>query len=249
MISANQIASSSRPIGSSSTMMQHHSFSPKKPSIRLTPLNTAPAPQSRHMSLPPLSLSLSSSSGGPRSAINMSLSIPRSPATAGPSTSHNAQYLAAAACASEILPRIWISDLASAENGPLLASLGITHIISAMRDVVAVPSSFTRRNGKQMQLPLDDLPFAELAGHLPRATAFMHLALDADPRAKVLVHCAQGISRSVAVVCAYLMESFGWTPGEALRFVKSKRRVANPNAGFCAQLNEYAESLRTKGGR
>lgn len=233
--------------------MQHHrQLSPKKPSIRLAPLNTHTAsPSSRHMSLPPLSLSLSNSSSAPRSSALPLNNISRSPVslTAGPVPSHNAAFLSSTATPSEIFPRIWISDLSTAENGPLLASMGITHIISAMKDHVAVPSSFIRKGGKQIQVPLDDLPFAELVAHLPRATSFMHGALSpaADPRNKVLVQCAQGVSRSVAIVCAYLIEIYGWSPSEALRFVKSKRKAANPNSGFCAQLNEYAETLKSLG--
>lgn len=42
------------------------------------------------------------------------------------------------------------------------------------------------------------------------------------------------------MVAAFLMAQYGWTPMEAVGYVKSKRRVAEPNFGFVQQLHEYA---------
>ncbi|KII88276.1 hypothetical protein PLICRDRAFT_111351 [Plicaturopsis crispa FD-325 SS-3] len=143
--------------------------------------------------------------------------------------------------ASEIIPRLYISDLSIAEDASHLASLGITHVLSAMRGTVAVPSAELRL--RCTQVPLEDFPFAELADHLPGTTAFLRDALR-DPNARVLVHCAQGISRSASVVAAFLIASYGWTPPQAIQYVKSKRRIAEPNFGFVSQLHEYAAKIR-----
>ncbi len=95
-----------------------------------------------------------------------------------------------------------------------------------------------------MHVKLEDLPFAELAAHLPSTTAFIRESLRSSPDARVLVHCAEGISRSVSVVAAFLMAQYGWSPDDAVEYIKSKRIVANPNVGFVQQLHEYArESL------
>ncbi|KZT19312.1 phosphatases II [Neolentinus lepideus HHB14362 ss-1] len=139
----------------------------------------------------------------------------------------------------EIIPRLYMSDLSCAENPALLAALGITHVLSAMRGTVMVPPSV-----QQKQIALEDHPFAELAAHLPGATSFVHDALR-DGNAKVLVHCAQGVSRSASVVCAFLIAAYGWTPQQAVQFVKEKRPSAEPNFGFVSQLKEYADSIRT----
>ncbi|KAG8218004.1 protein-tyrosine phosphatase-like protein [Butyriboletus roseoflavus] len=142
--------------------------------------------------------------------------------------------------ASEIMPRLYISDLAFAENPTALASLGITHVLSAMRGYVALP---THLSTHRAQYPLDDLPFSELAAHLPHTTAFLRAAL-MDPNARVLVHCMEGVSRSTSVVAAYLIAEFGWSTAQAIQYVKSRRRAAEPNVGFVQQLQEYAASLR-----
>jgi protein-tyrosine phosphatase len=49
---------------------------------------------------------------------------------------------------------------------------------------------------------------------------------------KVLVHCRAGASRSVTVVCLYLVKHEGLTFDEALQKVKQERNRANPNPGI-----------------
>ncbi|TFK61717.1 phosphatases II [Pluteus cervinus] len=142
--------------------------------------------------------------------------------------------------ASEIIPRIYISDLSFAENPNQLASHRITHILSVLPDTIfSPPESVLTPQPKRLQVKIEDFPFAELAGHLPETTKWIRDALKENGETRVLVHCAEGISRSVSVVAAFLMAQFGWTPGEAVGFIKSKRRIADPNFGFVQQLHEY----------
>lgn len=94
-----------------------------------------------------------------------------------------------------------------------------------------------------LQIPLDDLPFAELVAILPSTTSFIHNALESSHGAKVLVHCVQGVSRSASVVCAFLMWRFGWSVVDSVGFVKRKRSVAEPSRGFMEQLREYGEVI------
>lgn len=150
----------------------------------------------------------------------------------------------------EIIPRLYISDLSFAENPACLSSHRITHILSALPDAIYIPPAtllHPHPPPARLQIRVDDFPFAELAAHLPQTTAWISDALSRDPNARVLVHCVEGISRSVSVVAAYLMAQFGWTPTEAVKFIKNKRRVAEPNFGFVQQLHEYArDSLGRK---
>ncbi|TFK38219.1 protein-tyrosine phosphatase-like protein [Crucibulum laeve] len=142
--------------------------------------------------------------------------------------------------ASEIIPRLYISDLSFAENPGLLSSYRITHIMSTLPDnVYRPPPSLLPFQPARMQIPVEDTPFAELAAHLPTTTAWIRAALAADPEARVLVHCVEGVSRSVSVVAAFLMSQYGWTADQAVQYVKSKRMQADPNFGFVQQLHEY----------
>lgn len=56
---------------------------------------------------------------------------------------------------------------------------------------------------------------------------------------KCLVHCKMGVSRSASTVIAYAMKEFGWSLEKAYNYVKQKRSITRPNAGFMRQLLEY----------
>ncbi|KAI0647495.1 protein-tyrosine phosphatase-like protein [Trametes meyenii] len=152
----------------------------------------------------------------------------------------------------EIVPRLYVGDLAAAESPQVLASLGITHVLSAMPGHIALPPSSSlphlppHQQLQRFQLPLQDSPFSELAAFLPQTTAWIAAALR-DPGARVLVHCAQGVSRSASVAAAFLVAHYGCTPEQAVKLVQAKRPCAQPNPGFVSQLGEYWQSLR--GGR
>ncbi|KAE9393678.1 phosphatases II, partial [Gymnopus androsaceus JB14] len=141
---------------------------------------------------------------------------------------------------SEIVPRVYISDLSFAESSSALATYHITHILSILPETVSPPDpTILGYMPIRLQINVEDFPFAELAAHLPTTTAFIRDALRANTEARVLVHCAEGVSRSVSVVAAFLMAQYSWTPSEAVGYVKEKRKVANPNFGFVKQLYEY----------
>jgi atypical dual specificity phosphatase len=161
-------------------------------------------------------------------------SAPGSIAPSHSSSHHNHDRI------SEIFPRLYISDLQTAEDAALISSLGITHVLSAMPGHVALPPTVTAH---AVQVPLHDAPFAELAAHLPRTTRYIARALRSSPDARVLVHCAMGTSRSVAVVCGYLIAAHRLHPSQALEFVRARRAAAAPNRGFIDQLHEYHRSL------
>ena len=59
----------------------------------------------------------------------------------------------------------------------------------------------------------------------------------------VYVHCFAGVSRSVAIVCAYIMWKLKWNYDTTMAFVKAKRIVAKPNEGFVRQLMEIEQVL------
>ena len=74
----------------------------------------------------------------------------------------------------------------------------------------------------------------------------IHEALVEDNKS-VLVHCAQGKSRSVTIAVAYLAK-FGTdskgtlTVAESLKLVQSQRRMAEPNHSFMTQLSEMEKN-------
>lgn len=55
----------------------------------------------------------------------------------------------------------------------------------------------------------------------------------------VLIHCAQGKSRSGAVSVAYVAQQSGCDVDSALAIVQEGRRMAQPNHQFMEQLRQY----------
>lgn len=143
--------------------------------------------------------------------------------------------------ATEIIPRVYLSDLGTAQSRATLAALGITHVVSVMHGSVDLPYDVFART---MQVPIADMPFADLLPHLENTSKFIQDALASSPNARVLVHCAKGRSRSSSVVAGFLIASRGYSVGQAIEFIQSRRRIALPNFGFVLQLEEYATKLR-----
>lgn len=97
-------------------------------------------------------------------------------------------------------------------------------------------------DGEGPRQPIGD---GNLASYLDYATSFIAGNIR---HGCVLVHCGAGISRSVAVVCAYLCRYAGMRWDEALALVKSRRPCAAPADVFresvthWLQLDKLAES-------
>ena len=60
----------------------------------------------------------------------------------------------------------------------------------------------------------------------------------------VLIHCMAGISRSVTLVIAYLMQYYGLPMQQAYQFVKDKRSAISPNLNFMGQLLEFDRTIK-----
>lgn len=58
----------------------------------------------------------------------------------------------------------------------------------------------------------------------------------------VLVHCAQGISRSASILIGYLMSREGLSYETALAQLQATRPSVQPNQGFALQLQEFGRS-------
>jgi len=81
---------------------------------------------------------------------------------------------------------------------------------------------------------------------LPRAFAAIDLAKEEG--GICLVHCKKGMSRSGAVVVAYLMfQNPKMSLFDALTYARSRRAIIAPNLGFMSQLVEWEREHR--GGR
>lgn len=134
-----------------------------------------------------------------------------------------------------IRPRLYLGTMADAAYWPLLQSVGITHILNVAIEAQRAQPPYDAQGIMYMLLPWQDT--TEQAHALTRqkfrqlreATRFIDRSLKAtfqvkgkEKKASVLVHCVQGLNRSAAIVCAYLMEYEGVSLDRALSEVRGK---------------------------
>lgn len=84
-----------------------------------------------------------------------------------------------------------------------------------------------------------DTPDQNLSQYFSVCNDFIHAARLRE--GNVLIHCLAGMSRSVTVAVAYIMTATHLNWKEALKVVRAGRAVANPNAGFQSQLQEFEQ--------
>ncbi|KAJ3476236.1 hypothetical protein NLI96_g11299 [Meripilus lineatus] len=129
----------------------------------------------------------------------------------------------------EIIPGVWIGDLASALNTDVLKQNKIQSIVSVMRGKLTI-----------REISLNDEPEEDILQYLVPAIAFISREREKDRG--VLVHCQAGISRSSAIVAAYLMYSEGLDTQGALDLIRKARPNADPNEGFLSQLETFHQA-------
>lgn len=141
--------------------------------------------------------------------------------------------------ASKIFDHVYLGSEWNASNLEELKDNGIGFILNITREIDNFfPGTFCYHN-----IRVYDLDETELLHHWDYTYKFIQRAKDAG--SKVLVHCRMGISRSASTVIAYGMKEYGWTLGETMKYVKARRSVVQPNAGFWKQLITYEGILNS----
>ncbi|XP_055964573.1 serine/threonine/tyrosine-interacting-like protein 2 [Sorex fumeus] len=143
----------------------------------------------------------------------------------------------------EVWPSVYIAEKSVAVNKGRLKRLGITHILNAAHGtgVYTGAEFYTGLEIQYLGLELDDFPEVDIAQHFRKAAEFLDEAL-LTYRGKVLVSSEMGVSRSAALVAAYLMIFHGLPVLDALMTLR-KRRAVCPNDGFLRQLRQLNEQL------
>ncbi|NXD65585.1 DS13B phosphatase, partial [Eolophus roseicapillus] len=150
----------------------------------------------------------------------------------------------------EVWPNLYLGDLYIARDKEQLSRMGISHVVNA----VAGRSHIDTGPEFYKDLPVDyygveaedNLNF-DLSIYFYPVAQHIKAALN-SPRGKVLVHCGMGISRSAALVLAFLMICEGMSLADAIQAVRSHRGIC-PNSGFLQQLWELDLQLGRGQGR
>ena len=97
------------------------------------------------------------------------------------------------------------------------------------------------RSTAHLQLDLLDYPGQDMSDAFKKANRFIYQQHSLGR--SVLVHCHAGVSRSVSIVIAYLMQLSGKPYQVVAQIVKRHRPEANPNSGFQSQLQRLSKQL------
>uniref|UniRef100_A0A8C7EU14 Protein phosphatase Slingshot homolog 1 n=1 Tax=Neovison vison TaxID=452646 RepID=A0A8C7EU14_NEOVI len=132
-----------------------------------------------------------------------------------------------------IFDHLYLGSEWNASNLEELQGSGVDYILNVTREIDNFfPGLFAYHN-----IRVYDEETTDLLAHWNEAYHFINKAK--KNRSKCLVHCKMGVSRSASTVIAYAMKEFGWPLEKAYNYVKQKRSITRPNAGFMRQLSEY----------
>ncbi|XP_071533722.1 dual specificity protein phosphatase 18-like [Panulirus ornatus] len=119
-----------------------------------------------------------------------------------------------------------------------LTELGVTCVINSTVELPVVPLD----GMEVIPVRVHDAPTSDLAAHLD--TISDRIEDERSRGGRVLVHCVAGVSRSPALVLAYLIKYADMSLRQAFLHVRSVRSNVRPNAGFFAQLIEFERRVR-----
>ena len=138
---------------------------------------------------------------------------------------------------SEIIPNfLYLSSYNAAKNKNLLESNKITYIINCAADFC---DNYFEQEKKYTYLSfyIKDHVLENIECIFYECIKFIENVKEKGGR--VLVHCIQGISRSVTIVMAYLIYKNKFTYDKAFNLVQNKREISSPNFGFSIQLQNF----------
>ncbi|KAI0305178.1 protein-tyrosine phosphatase-like protein [Multifurca ochricompacta] len=131
---------------------------------------------------------------------------------------------------------LYLGSISAVLDPSILKEHDIHHLVQVI-DVPWLPAS--EKDGFECyRLDILDVESQDLRPHLEDAVEDIDSALRRG--CNVLVHCQQqGVSRSAAIVIAYLIRKRGMTYDSAITFVRQRRPCIKPNSGFVRCLQEW----------
>ncbi|XP_048872090.1 dual specificity protein phosphatase 7-like isoform X2 [Brienomyrus brachyistius] len=141
----------------------------------------------------------------------------------------------------QILPYLYLGCAKDSSNLDVLSKNNIKYILNVTPNL---PNTFEHDGDfKYKQIPISDHWSQNLSQFFPEAISFIEEAR--SKKCGVLVHCLAGISRSVTVTVAYLMQKLHLSLNDAYDFVKQKKSNISPNFNFMGQLLDFERTLKS----
>eukprot|EP00850_Spirogloea_muscicola_P006930 SM000034S12684 [mRNA] locus=s34:143615:148130:- [translate_table: standard] len=146
---------------------------------------------------------------------------------------------------SQIMPHLYIGGAVAARSIYTLEHLGITHIVSLCpSELLDLPGEQDTSKFQYLLCEVKDAVNEDISRFFEEVCDFIDGAA-AMGEGKVLVHCYEGRSRSVAITLAYLMMRKSRTLAGAWSEVRAAHPRALPNDGFMRKLVELDRTLHS----
>lgn len=170
--------------------------------------------------------------------------------------------------ANEVRPKLWVGSKEAAAQLKALAGRRISYVLSvgaefpASLGLAALDENHVQertvkerssngqrylRNGGRLDpfvrliLDVSDVDSEDIARHFDESRLFISEGM---AQGGILVHCSQGLSRSVALTMSYLMRLEKINVAAALLAVREHRPAAGPRAAFVEQLRQLESRFK-----
>jgi len=139
---------------------------------------------------------------------------------------------------SELYPGLFVAGDIVARDKAQLKAKGVTHIVNCAGNVCG---NYHAEDFRYLSYFLKDSNTESIECVFYETTQFIEAALCAG--GKVLVHCHQGVSRSVTVCLAYIIFKERKGFDTVFKEAREKRGISSPNFGFQVQLMWWQKRL------
>lgn len=137
-----------------------------------------------------------------------------------------------------VTPQIAVGPSPTPLSIPVLQLAGVTHLYGIRLRRLHGGFLFRTLFREVHHTPIERSAFLNVS--LPWVLSELHRMVHSAPEARVLVHCREGISRSVTAVCAYLV-LLGVPVEEAQRILRSSRTGARPSLSNASKNKELMD--------
>ena len=139
---------------------------------------------------------------------------------------------------SELYPGLYVAGDIIARDKALLKAKGITHVVNCAGNVCG---NYHPEEFRYLSYFLKDSNTESIECIFYETTQFIDAALESG--GKVLVHCQQGVSRSVTVCLSYIIFKEHKSFDTVFKEAREKRGISSPNFGFQVQLMWWQKRL------
>ncbi|KAH3766151.1 dual specificity protein phosphatase 10 [Pelomyxa schiedti] len=141
---------------------------------------------------------------------------------------------------------LYLGPMASLTTPHIFSGLKFSHVISVCPLDQPIQDMISTNGITHMSISVEDHCTAQIHPFFQPAFDFVKTA-QSNPKSRVLIHCAAGVSRSPTIAIACLMQLRHCNASDALAIVATARPVVHPNTGFLQQLLQLEKQLGFSG--